>query len=104
MAVNYTEEQTAEIRNIYVSNPCRATVNELAERFGKSPKSIIGKLSKEGVYIREAYKTKMDTDPVTKAELVLDICEALEVDGLLGLEKAPKGTLMKLKELVARLE
>ena len=103
MAVNYTEEMTKELITEYQKNPCRDTVEALAKRFEKTTKSVIGKLSREGVYIREAYKTKTGEDPVTKVEIVTDICDALgvEVSYLEGLEKSPKGTLKKLKVIVA---
>ena len=66
----------------------------------KSIKSIIGKLSREGVYRREIYKTKSGETPVTKVEIVSNIAEALglEVDNLLGLDKAPKNTLKTLEK------
>ena len=102
MAVNYTQEMTEELIAEYQKNPCKDTVNTLAKKFEKSPKSIIGKLSREGVYIREAYKTKTGEDPVTKIEIVTDICDyfGIEVDFLAGLEKSPKGTLKRLKDLL----
>ena len=66
----------------------------------KSIKSIIGKLSREGVYRREIYKTKSGETPVTKVEIVSNIAETLglEVDNLLGLDKAPKATLKTLEK------
>ena len=42
----------------YGSNPTRQTVEELAEELNKSVKSVIGKLSREGVYQKSVYKTK----------------------------------------------
>ena len=55
--MNYTEEQTAHIKEQYLANPNRVTVEKLADELDKSVKSIIGKLSREGVYRREIYKT-----------------------------------------------
>ena len=76
-----------------------ATVETLAENLGKSTKSIIGKLSREGVYERAVYKNKSGDLPVTKAEIVSNIAEnlGLEIENLLGLEKAPKATLKALE-------
>ena len=98
--MNYIEEQTKHIVEAYQSNPNRETVEALAKELSKSIKSIIGKLSREGVYRREIYKTKTGELPVTKVEIVSDIADNLgiEVESLSGLEKAPKATLKKLKE------
>ena len=98
--MNYNEEQTKHIVEAYQNNPNRETVEALAKELSKSIKSIIGKLSREGVYRREIYKTKTGELPVTKVEIVSDIADNLgiEVESLSGLEKAPKATLKKLKE------
>ena len=78
----------------------------LAEELQKSVKSIIGKLSREGVYRREIYKTKSGELPVTKVEIVSNIADSLgiEVDSLLGLEKTPKATLKTLEEAIGGIE
>ena len=98
--MNYSEEQTKYMTDLYLSTPSRNTVEVLAEEMGKSIKSIIGKLSREGVYRREIYKTKSGETPVTKVEIVSNIAESLglEVDNLLGLDKAPKNTLKALEK------
>ena len=46
---NYTEEQTNMLVGAYLDRPTPEPVEELAENLGKSKKSIIGKLSREGV-------------------------------------------------------
>jgi hypothetical protein len=98
--MNYSEEQTKYMTDLYLSHPSRATVEILAEEMEKSIKSIIGKLSREGVYRREIYKTKSGETPVTKVEIVSNIAEVLglDVDNLLGLDKAPKNTLKTLEK------
>ena len=98
--MNYSEEQTKYMTDLYLSQPSRATVEILAEEMEKSIKSIIGKLSREGVYRREIYKTKSGETPVTKVEIVSNIADTLglEVDNLLGLDKAPKSTLRTLEK------
>lgn len=100
---NYTEEQTVEMVAAYVKTPTRETVEELAEKYEKSLKSIIGKLSREGVYQRQSYKTKTGETPVTKEELVSEIATGLEIDleKLLGLEKAPKQTLKNILDALS---
>ncbi len=98
--MNYSEEQTKYMTDLYLSSPSRNTVEILAEEMDKSIKSIIGKLSREGVYRREIYKTKSGETPITKVEIVSNIAEVLglDVDNLLGLDKAPKNTLKTLEK------
>ena len=97
--MNYTEEQTKYIVSRYKDMPRMETVEHLANELEKSTKSIIGKLSREGVYERAVYKNKSGDLPVTKAEIVSNIAEnlGLEIEHLLGLEKAPKATLKHLE-------
>ena len=73
MSVNYTEEQA------YETEPTRETVDALADKLNKSVKSIIGKLSREGVYKKTVYKTKTGEDPVTKKELVEELASILDM-------------------------
>jgi len=97
--MNYTKEQTEYIINEYKSNPTMHTVLCLAEELNKTHKSIIGKLSREGVYERAVYKSKSGEVPITKVEIVSSIAENLgiEVENLTGLEKSPKATLKTLE-------
>jgi hypothetical protein len=101
--MSYTKEETIEIVKRYVETPSRETVEELAEEYEKSVKSIIGKLSKEGVYQREVYKSKTGELPITKNEIVSNIADLLgvEIESLSGLEKSPKTTLKTLEEAVS---
>ena len=98
----YDEETTKMMVERYTANPTRETVEELKEELNKPLKSIISKLSREGVYRKEEYKTKTGQPPVTKLELVAEITDALggEVNELEGLEKAPKQTLFRLIKLL----
>jgi hypothetical protein len=97
--MNYTDEQTQYIINEYKKEPTMETVLRLAEELNKTHKSIIGKLSREGVYERAVYKNKSGELPVTKMEIVNYIAENLgiEVESLAGLEKSPKATLKTLE-------
>ena len=72
----------------------------------RSKKSIIGKLSREGVYRREVYVSKTGESPITKIEIVNNIAEGLgiETTALAGLEKSPKAALRKLEKAVAGIE
>ena len=100
MGMNYTDEQTEYLVEHYKSCPSMETVQYLAEKLGKTTKSIIGKLSREGVYKRAVYKSKSGESPITKLELVSNISENLgiEVESLVGLDKAPKATLKALEK------
>jgi hypothetical protein len=111
--MNYTKEQTEYVLSEYKKDPTRETVDRLGEELKKSPKSIIGKLSREGVYRKVVYQSKTGVvyqsktgeDPITKVELVHDISDTLRTDypNLQGLEKAPKGVLKCLQKLVSEI-
>ena len=64
--------------------------------------SVIGKLSREGIYLKTEYLTKTGEKPVTKRELVEKIGSVLGVEykALAGLEKAPKAALKALREAI----
>jgi transcription initiation factor TFIIIB Brf1 subunit/transcription initiation factor TFIIB len=96
--VNYSEEVTATIVAAYAANPTMQTVRDLAEIYEKTTKSIIGKLSREGVYQKSSYTTKTGNKPVTKIELVTQLADYLgiELDSIAGLEKSPKAALQKI--------
>ena len=100
MAVNYTEEQVSYMKTVYIAFPERETVERLAQEFDKSVKSIIGKLSREGVYKKTEYLTKTGEKPRTKQEIVENLASKLELDitALAGLEKAPKIALRNLED------
>ncbi len=104
MSVNYTSEQVAMMTKAYTENPCRETVEKLSEDLDKSIKSIIGKLSREGVYKKTVYKTKTGEDPETKKEIVANLADILEIDfGVIaGLEKSPKADLKLLRSAVQK--
>ena len=109
--VNYTPEITSWIVEAYNINPSMDTVRALAEEHGKTTKSIIGKLSREGVYQKASYTTKTGAKPITKAEIVAQIVDKLqpysEHDNLeqtvAGLEKAPKAALVAVRDAVEGL-
>jgi len=103
MAANYTSEQVEQMIEAYQNNPSRETVDKLAESLDKSVKSIIGKLSREGVYQKQVYKTKTGEVPMTKQEIVVMMAEVLNIDSskIMGLEKAPKQDIKFLSEIVS---
>ena len=96
-AKNYTDAQTAELIAEYTTKDTNnKTFNKMfAEKFGKTTRSIVAKLSKEGVYKVEQRTTKTGEKVITKAELVEQINSKLgvEVDSL---TKATKQDLLSL--------
>jgi len=106
MATNYTDEQVKIMMTNYQDKPTRETVDNLAKSLNKSVKSIIGKLSREGVYRKAVYKTKTGELPITKAQLITELAELFEIDSakLMGLEKAPKQDLKMLVNGVRSLK
>ena len=94
---NYTAEQTAQIVQAYQAGE---TVEAIATAVGKSVRSIVAKLSREGVYVAKAKQA--GAARVTKAELVARIAMATgaELEVLASLEKA---THEALEVLVAQL-
>lgn len=92
--VNYTAEQTAQVLEMYQAG---TAVEQIATAMGRSARSVIAKLSREGVYQSKS-KAKAGTR-VTKAMLVAKIAEAVGVEAvkLESLEKASHEAL----ELVA---
>ena len=79
-AKNYTDEMVATMIDQYTATPTRATVDALADEFGKTARSIIAKLSREGVYVAQPKTTKSGTPIVRKAEIVARIAGQLGVE------------------------
>ena len=99
-AVNYTAEQTLEIITAYQAGE---TVEALAERFQKSVRSIVAKLSREGVYKKKEYKTKNGESVVKKdahADAIGAILKLPEND-IESLTKANKNALRVIFEALA---
>ena len=92
---NYTPEMTAAIVTAYKAKPEKATVAALATEYGKTARSIIAKLSREGVYAKAEYVAKNGAKPETKEHKVAGIALLLGVpaEKLTGLESATKATL-----------
>lgn len=95
--VNYTEALTKELVDRYVAGE---TVEALASALGKSTRSVVAKLSREGVY-----KSKAKTSTVArvkKADLVDTLAAACGVapEVFESLEKANHDVL---EALVAKL-
>lgn len=85
--VNYTPEQTAVLVSRYVDD--KMTVEALAEQFGKSVRSIVAKLSREGVYQKKVYVSKTG-EPVQKKDQTADA-----IGAILRLSEADTDSLAK---------
>lgn len=97
-AQNYTAEQTAKIVQDYTANPTAETVEQLATAMGKTVRSIVAKLSREGVYKKKEYTTKNGEKPVAKnalADRLAKLCGLSEGEAD-SLEKANKTALAKI--------
>lgn len=100
---NYTDEQTAMLKAAYLEKPSKETVEALAEKFGKTVRSIVAKLSKEGVYKAKEYTTKQGEKPIKKDEQADAIGKILRLsDGEAdSLAKANKTALTKIVSALA---
>jgi len=97
--VNYTVEQTAKAVEDYKAG---VDVEVIATALGKSVRSVVAKLSREGVYQKKEYTAKDGSKAESKADLVAQIAEKLGVsaDQVGSLESATK---VALKLVVAAL-
>ena len=99
VAKNYTEEMVVSMTEQYNANPTRETVDSLAKEFGKTTRSIIAKLSREGIYKAQPRTTKTGEPVISKAQYVSAISNHFEVE-LPTLVKAGKQDLQRLAEVL----
>jgi hypothetical protein len=98
--VNYTPEQTLKMVTDYQGG---VTVESIAESLGKTVRSVVAKLSREGVYQKKVYVSKTGEKPVKKdttAEqigVIVGLSEG-EVDSL---TKANKTALVKILAVIS---
>jgi len=97
---NYTDEMTVKMVETYKADPTRATVDAIAQTLGKNARSVIAKLSREGVYIPQPRVTKTGEPVVRKAELLAEIQEKLGTE-LPSLVKASKADLQRLIDTIS---
>lgn len=95
--VNYTPEQTTDLVNQYKAG---TSLEQLSESFGKSVRSIVAKLSREGVYEPKSRAT--GTQRVTKQDMVTEIAQWLDREHfeVVSLEKASHEVLSLLVEKI----
>lgn len=89
---NYTAELTAKVVAEYKAG---STVADIAAAVGKSTRSIVAKLSREGVYEKKVYAAKDGSKVESKADIVATIAAKLGVpaDDVGSLEAATKAVL-----------
>tara|TARA_Y100000052_G_C2919883_1_gene67586 strand:- start:171 stop:521 length:351 start_codon:yes stop_codon:yes gene_type:complete len=96
---NYTQQQTEQMVSKYTANPTRETVDALAKALGKNTRSVIAKLSREGVYVAQPRATKSGEPIVRKAELVAQIEAHFGIE-MPSLVKASKVDLQRMVEAI----
>lgn len=98
--MSYSDELTKEIVDEYVANPTRETVDVIAERIGKSARSVIAKLAAAGVYQTPKRTTKTGEPIVKKEQLVEEIGKWLGIE-VPTLAKTGKLDLKRLHRAIA---
>lgn len=99
-AVNYTPEQSAQMVAEYQAG---ITVEAIAEKMGKTVRSVVAKLSREKVYVAKTYVSKTGA-PVVKKDAHADAIGAIlkmtesEIESL---TKANKTALEKIFSALA---
>jgi len=97
--VNYSPEQTAQMIADYQAG---TSVETIAEKFGKTVRSVVAKLSREKVYVAKAYKTKSGEIPIKKdvhADFIGEMLGLTEADTE-SLTKANKTALAKIADFI----
>ena len=99
-AVNYTPEQSAQMVAEYQAG---ITVEAIAEKMGKTVRSVVAKLSREKVYIAKTYVSKTGAPVVKKdahADAIGAILKMTEAE-IESLTKANKTALEKIFSALA---
>ena len=98
--INYTPEQTAQMVSDYSNG---TTVEAIAEKLGKTVRSVVAKLSREGVYKAKTYVSKTGA-PVVKKDAHADAIGAIlkmSENEIESLTKANKTALEKIFQALA---
>ena len=98
-SANYSQEMVDFISNSYSAAPTRATVDQLADKFRKTPRSIIAKLSALGIYQKAERVTKRG-EPVVKKEFFVNAVNERLGRDLPSVAKMTKVDLQALLELL----
>lgn len=94
--INYTEAQVLQIVEGYKAGE---TTEALAIKVGKTVKSVVAKLVREGVY---KSATKAKTARTTKADLINKIAQELNLE-VTQLESFEKATFAALEALATKV-
>lgn len=92
-AVNYTPEMTVKMLADYSAG---VSVEKIAEGLGKTVRSVVAKLSREGVYQKKEYATKTG-EPVVKKDETADA-----IGAVLGLSEGEIDSLTKANKTALR--
>ena len=95
--LNYTPEMLAVIKGYDTFN--KETATEIADKIGKSPRSVIAKIKSMGLDYTVQRPVRKDGSAISrKADTVAAIAKALDMDldDLDGLAKAPRSALIAL--------
>ena len=101
---NYTDENVARMTSVYseatTDEQRKGAVAFLATELAKTTKSIIAKLSREGVYVKAAKATKSGAKVETKMEIVAQIASKYDIDleSIKSLSNATKAALASLRD------
>ena len=95
--VNYTPEMNTQIVDAYSSG---MAITEIADRVGKSARSVRSKLVREGVYVAQPKKVTRKVEGPTKKEILRDL-EGTGFD-VKGFEGATKEALTRLLGMVGQ--
>ena len=97
---NYTQPMTDKMVAQYTANPTRETVDAIAKDLGKNTRSVIAKLSREGVYKATLRTTKTGEPIVRKSELLASIETHFGIE-LPSLVKASNADLQRLIDTIS---
>lgn len=89
----YTPEETAKLGRLYALT---SDIESIAKELGKTPRSVIAKLVREGLY-----RTPKAPTPETKKHLLKELSDLTGID-LYGLEPASKQTLKSLLQFLEK--
>jgi len=104
-AANYTEQQVETMHDEYTAaetaDQRAAVVADIAERFQKSTRSIISKMSREGFYIKKVAVSKVTGEKAAKKE---DLAVQLRAVSGLVMVSAEKMNKTDLVDLITHFE
>ena len=107
IAPNYSATDVADMLEIYTAantaEERKGAVSVIAKSFGKTVKSVIAKLSREGVYVKAAKVTKTGAPVTRKEDIVKAIASSLDLEfaDIKSLGKATKADLEILAEALS---